>query len=454
MKTKRANPHSKLATPPLEGQGTKNIPATARAARRRALVVGINDYQGDINDLPSCRRDAEAFAAVLRTQLGFTEISVLLDRDASVARVKGGLEWLFADVSSDDRLVFYYSGHGTQNLVNGEKEEYLVLHDGLLQDNEISRRTQALPDGVFTMVFDSCFSGGMEKRLFEIVENPTASAWKAIAGGSAIPTERARVKAYLPDPKVLRELVDFDESHRKVGSLVWGDELRLPGCVAKSGAKTGSEVGQVPIRGLLLSACDENEVASASSSATQGMSAFTFALLVALERLGSGAPTTALVAQSTSILRSLGFRQTPRLKAPGACAGMADAPFINLPRIHGSGAKEVSFNGWGGLDPFGWNRPWGGIPWPGSGLAGDWIRTAAALKGDDSTGSTKFLGIDAAILIPAVVQVVTALAKNQTGGPEKSLLGDALRLAGSVIKGPSETSAVSKLFGIDDAILI
>ncbi|MBL9140173.1 MAG: hypothetical protein JNK85_30165, partial [Verrucomicrobiales bacterium] len=93
---------------------------------------------------------------------------------------------------------------------------------------------------------------------------------------------------------------------------------------------------------------------------------------------------------------------------------------------------------------------------PEKSLLGDALRLAGSvIKGPSETSAvSKLFGIDDAILIPAVVQVVMALAKNQAGGPEKSLLGDALRLAGSVIKGPSETSAASKLFGIDDAILI
>jgi hypothetical protein len=49
--------------------------------------------------------------------------------------------------------------------------------------------------------------------------------------------------------------------------------------------------------------------------------------------------------------------------------------------------------------------------------------------------------------------VVTAAIKGQQpGAADKSVLGDAIRIAGGLIKSPQP--AEQKLFGIDDAILI
>src|SRR5205823_15090744 len=76
------------------------------------------------------------------------------------------LDELFNGVGPADRVVFYYSGHGYQQVINGNKEEYLVTQDiKFFHDDDFSKKTQGLPDGVLTVVLDSCFSGGMEKRL-------------------------------------------------------------------------------------------------------------------------------------------------------------------------------------------------------------------------------------------------------------------------------------------------
>ena len=55
-------------------------------SKRRALVVGINDYQGTANDLSSCVKDAESFKDFLNHNLGFTEIKLLTDNQSIVAQ--------------------------------------------------------------------------------------------------------------------------------------------------------------------------------------------------------------------------------------------------------------------------------------------------------------------------------------------------------------------------------
>ena len=134
--------------------------------RRDACIVAINDYGGDgRNNLNSCIADAFEMERLLRGQYGFQGITKLLDGEATIANVDRALTALLTDVKPDDRLVFFYSGHGYQLQKGPNREEVLCLRDGFYEDDRLSAKTQGLPLGVLTVVLDSCFSGGMEKVL-------------------------------------------------------------------------------------------------------------------------------------------------------------------------------------------------------------------------------------------------------------------------------------------------
>ena len=75
------------------------------------------------------------------------------------------------------------------------------------------------------------------------------------------------------------------------------------------------ESRQPVAKGLLVSACLETETASASNSRTGGLSAFTYALLRALEGHREGATTRDVFDHAAAVLKELGFRQTPQLLA-------------------------------------------------------------------------------------------------------------------------------------------
>jgi len=73
----------------------------------------------------------------------------------------------------------------------------------------------------------------------------------------------------------------------------------------------GDEAGQLQLNGLLMGACLETETAAASTSKTDGLSAFTHSLLRSAERLGASATTADVLTATENSLKALGFRQTP-----------------------------------------------------------------------------------------------------------------------------------------------
>jgi hypothetical protein len=291
-------------------------------ASKRALLVAINDYGSPQNDLPSCLKDADQFRSILQSHYGFQNFTELYDKDATVANVEAGLAWLFDDVAPDDRLVFYYSGHGYQQPRNGNLEECLVLGNlEFLFDDRLSELGQSVPPGTLSVILDSCFSGGMEKRVLL---------------GEQV--EVARTKLWVPPPDARRRksLSAGPLTPRPFGCRPVTDRQAVKRLVLGARSKTGGpqeasqdEAGQLRLNGLLLSACGENETSSASTSATAGMSAFTYALSRTLPASGDIA-NARLHDAVRDRLAELGFQQTPSLKAPPRPPGLTDASFVTL----------------------------------------------------------------------------------------------------------------------------
>ncbi|WP_437913756.1 caspase family protein [Sorangium sp. So ce302] len=297
-------------------------------ASKRALLTAINNYGSEDNNLPSCLEDAAKFRSLLSERYGFSEFKELYDGDATVANVEEGLAWLFENVGPDDRLVFFYSGHGFQQPRGENLEECLVLGDmQFLFDNRLSELSQTAPPGVLTVVLDSCFSGGMQKQVAMggRVELVRSKAW------SPPPDVQQEQKSLIGRPLVPRPFGSVQiASDAGVKRLVLGREAIAAGKAAAPGEGGGDETDQLTFNGLLLSACSENETAAASTSATEGLSAFSSALQQVLGAAGDE-PSIAEVHEGVRAkLQEMGFRQTPLLKVPAEPAGLAESSFLTL----------------------------------------------------------------------------------------------------------------------------
>ncbi|MDJ0908490.1 MAG: caspase family protein [Woeseiaceae bacterium] len=172
----------------------------SRFGRSIAVVVGIDKYESGIPPLKTAANDARRLANMLAENHDF-EVRLFLDEDASHERLLNLLtEQLPQDLDSDDRLIFYFAGHGValdgddgpngyllpQDARRGEEDSYLfmpLVHDALL----------ALPVRHALIIMDSCFSGAFrwaatrsivwmpdvvhEERFDRFVKDP---AWQVI----------------------------------------------------------------------------------------------------------------------------------------------------------------------------------------------------------------------------------------------------------------------------------
>jgi len=137
------------------------------------LFAGITDYPAGVGDLPECANDAIKLAEALREGglLDEAHQILLTDAQATTTNVRAGMQRLAAQMGPSDIFVFFYSGHGgqTQNTrddveIDG-RDEYLVLHDGPLLDDEMGRLFEPIRAGVSVMALDACFSGGFAKDV-------------------------------------------------------------------------------------------------------------------------------------------------------------------------------------------------------------------------------------------------------------------------------------------------
>lgn len=168
--------------PPPDPQTTSSLTPLREdvVARRRALLVGVNDYKydDDISDLGGTANDVDAMRDVLVRRFGFTEsdLVVLKDKQATKANIlKSFREHLIASAGADTIAVFYYSGHGSQMYdTSGDEpdsyDETIVAHDSGrsadhpnndISDDEFNALLTDLGKKTrhTTVILDSCHSG-------------------------------------------------------------------------------------------------------------------------------------------------------------------------------------------------------------------------------------------------------------------------------------------------------
>ncbi|HQJ75997.1 MAG TPA: caspase family protein, partial [Bacteroidota bacterium] len=100
-----------------------------------ALIIGISKYQ-KLNSLKYADRDALSFYDFLKTaavgEVDTNNIKVLLNENATRANIVTNLKWLMNTVKENDKVIFYFSGHG-------DNEKETVIQEGFLLCNDSNK---------------------------------------------------------------------------------------------------------------------------------------------------------------------------------------------------------------------------------------------------------------------------------------------------------------------------
>lgn len=130
-----------------------------------ALVVGIDDYGGGTPRLLNARNDATAVAKLLKEQYNFEPPFTLYDSNATCNAL---LTWLRDDlpakVGDNDRLVFFFAGHGATS--RNSQRGYLVPYDAekdkyarCVDMEELLKACGNIRAKHILVILDCCFSG-------------------------------------------------------------------------------------------------------------------------------------------------------------------------------------------------------------------------------------------------------------------------------------------------------
>ena len=154
--------------------------------RTLAVVIGIDNYQNGITSLRTAANDASALTQVLREQHHYNRVWKLvapIDSNEAVA-TRTQLEDLLtktlpAEIKANDRLLFYYAGHGIALNSDDGPQGYLIPQDARLGD-VTTYLPMPLVEAALTqlacrhclVILDCCFAGAFRwssTRKFSVV---------------------------------------------------------------------------------------------------------------------------------------------------------------------------------------------------------------------------------------------------------------------------------------------
>ncbi len=137
--------------------------------RSYAVLIGVSDYDDPIADLKTTKPNIKRVRKQLINHEHFDVVISLEDHRASKKRIGYLMEDVLPSlVSANDRVMFYFSGHGTQRQVfdsAGGIQGYLQLsrsgrfYSEMISMNQITRWNGNLAAKQVLFVLDSCFSG-------------------------------------------------------------------------------------------------------------------------------------------------------------------------------------------------------------------------------------------------------------------------------------------------------
>ena len=158
---------------------------TAARGADRALFIGVGRYAHFDDRLSGVSLDLDMMTEIAQL-LGFQPHTIkILDHErATAAKVYHAMEnWLVEQVGPQDRVLFYFSGHGSQvpdeNNDEGDRfDEVLLLYDtsltvkngrqsldGVLHDDRFHRILSKMKSRNILIILDACHSGSATRNL-------------------------------------------------------------------------------------------------------------------------------------------------------------------------------------------------------------------------------------------------------------------------------------------------
>lgn len=172
-----------------------------------AVVIGINDYQNQVPKLKTAKNDAEQLANILAQSHQYEVILITDDTECkpTLDRLLNLLEKQLPEkINKDDRLLFYFAGHGIAKESDRGPAGFLVPQDTDLNNEATLLPMQTLHDRLTALkcrhllvILDCCFAGTFRwsiTRLATVIPRKihkehydrfiNSPAWQAITSAS------------------------------------------------------------------------------------------------------------------------------------------------------------------------------------------------------------------------------------------------------------------------------
>ncbi|MEW6213236.1 MAG: caspase family protein, partial [Acidobacteriota bacterium] len=165
-----------------------------------ALIVGINAYRNFAPLTYACN-DADAVESVLANELGFQKSNMIVLRDDHATKEEILNAYLGLSERADnpdDRVVFFFAGHGLTRTGLRGPIGYLVPVDGksdnlnsLIRWDDLTRNAELIPAKHILFIIDACYSGLAFQRVIPpgtkrfVSENLQRLARQVITAGKA-----------------------------------------------------------------------------------------------------------------------------------------------------------------------------------------------------------------------------------------------------------------------------
>ena len=282
-----------------------------------ALLVGIDAYPEPVQSLHGCRNDIAAVENLLDQRVSdvhdVLHVRTLLDDEATRSAVIAGFQEHLGQARAGDVVLFYYSGHGSQenapqefwHLEPDHLDETLVLWDSRregqwdLADKELAALlTQVAVEGPHILVvLDCCHSGSGTRATLE----------DGIGSRRApVDTRRRPLSSFIFDPASVDDLVRVSGTERSaLGDSGWS----MPRA-----------------KHVLISGCRANETSKEIVYEGSPRGAMSVALVSALENSGDALTYREIHRQVSARVRSTVRLQSPQLET--STASDLDQPFL------------------------------------------------------------------------------------------------------------------------------
>jgi hypothetical protein len=323
-----------LARPPSARAFARSLAIFSRATqkpKRRALLIGINDYPDPANKLDGCVNDTFLMSSLLQER-GFDseDMRVVLNDRATADAIRERLNWLLEGAEDGMERVLFYSGHGAQlPLYNAVGEvdhideclvpyDFAWTQDSAITDDDFYHLYVDLPyEARFFAIFDCCHSGGLTRdgvRKIRGITPPDDIRHRMLEWD-----ERQRMWRERKLPPLNDDFGGTSAEKRKFmgadhATLRLGRAMRLRK-VGKADYDRLISRSRPPYLPVLLEACRQDQFSYEYRDGATSYGAFTYSLAKDL-RAQPLITFEKIVAKTTATLQDLGYDQNPQVVGP------------------------------------------------------------------------------------------------------------------------------------------